>query len=165
MDKQQSGNNSQGSARKGDKVSFHYTGILPNGVTFDSSAGKEPLQITLGKGNVIPGLEEALAGMRRGQKKSLKIPVMKAYGPRLKQKLFAAPRNKLPEGFKFEPGQEIPFTQPDGLEIPVRVLHVDEKQVVFDGNHPLAGYDLMFELEMVDVIPAHKSTETTPHDH
>ena len=138
-------------AKAGDTVQFHYTGTLKDGSVFDSSEGREPLSFTLGSGQIIPGLDAAISGMAQGEQKTVTIPAADAYGeadPRARQ---AVPRGQIPDHIPTEPGTALQMQAPDGQVIPVTVIEADAEQVVLDANHPLAGKDLTFAVEIVSV--------------
>lgn len=138
-------------AKAGDTVHFHYTGTLQDGSVFDSSEGREPLSFTLGSGQIIPGLDAALDGMTVGEAKTVTIPPEQAYGPRDPQARQAVPREQIPADIPVEPGTMLQMQTPDGQAVPVTVAEVDDKQVVLDANHPLAGQELTFAVEIVAI--------------
>ena len=138
-------------ARNGDVVQVDYTGKLADGTVFDSSAGREPLEFTLGAGQVIPGFEKAVFGMKVGEKKTATIPVEEAYGPYRDDMVAEISREKLPSDVTPEVGQQLVVRQPDGREIVVTITEVSDETVTVDANHPLAGKDLMFEIELVNI--------------
>ncbi len=134
-----------------DTVAVHYTGKLTNGQVFDSSEGKEPLKVTLGQGNFIPGFEKGLLDMAVKEKKTVTIPKEEAYGE-AREELFQAIKNEeLPDSIKPEVGMGLVARNPDGSERQLRVAEVHEDHIVIDANHPLAGHDLIFELEVVEI--------------
>lgn len=138
-------------AKTGDTVHFHYTGTLSDGSVFDSSEGREPLAFTLGSGQIIPGLDAALDGMTVGEAKTVTIPPDQAYGPRDPQARQAVPRDQIPADIPLEPGTMLQMQTPDGQAIPVTVAEADDQQVVLDANHPLAGQELTFAVEIVAI--------------
>jgi peptidylprolyl isomerase len=138
-------------ATSGNTVRIHYTGRLDDGTVFDSSEGREPLSFTLGEGKVIPGFEAAVVGMGAGDTKSAVIPAEEAYGPRRDDLVLRVERERLPEGIDPEPGQALQMQTEEGQVVPVTVTEVDEAAVILDANHPLAGRDLTFEIEVVEV--------------
>ena len=138
-------------AKTGDTVHFHYTGTLSDGSVFDSSQGREPLSFTLGSGQIIPGLDAALDGMTVGEAKTVTIPPDQAYGPRDPQARQAVPRDQIPADIPLEPGTMLQMQTPDGQAIPVTVAEADDQQVVLDANHPLAGQELTFAVEIVSI--------------
>jgi len=141
-------------AKKGDKVKVHYTGKLQDGTVFDSSKGRDPMSMTLGTGEVIPGFENAVLGMTTGDSKTATIPPDQAYGPRRDEMVLRVKKTQFPENINPEVGQQLQLTQPDGQEVQVRVTEIEGEQVTLDGNHPLAGKDLTFDIELVEVIAA-----------
>jgi len=135
-------------AEQGDRVSIHYIGTLDNGYIFDSTQEREPLRFTIGAGEVFPALEQAIVGMVRGQAKNLLIPAEQAYGPRLMENILALRRDSLPAANDPKPGQKVQLQLADGSALSMRVIRVDDTEVVLDGNHPLAGLDLTFALQL-----------------
>lgn len=138
-------------AKKGDTVTIHYTGRLSDGTVFDSSRERDPLEFTLGEGRVIPGFENAVEGMETGESKTAEIPPAEAYGPRKEELVMAIPRERLPEGMDPDVGDQLQMTTAEGQVVPVRVAGADEGSVTVDANHPLAGQDLTFDIELVEV--------------
>lgn len=137
--------------KSGDKVAIHYTGTLLDGTTFDSSEGRDPLEFEVGSGQIIPGLDGALPGMEVGEKKVVKVPSTEAYGavnPEMRQ---SVPREGIPEDIPLEVGTQLQMQTPDGQALPVTVVDVDEATVTLDANHPLAGKDLQFDIEVVKI--------------
>lgn len=137
--------------KSGDTVAIHYTGNLLDGTTFDSSKGREPLQFEVGSGQIIPGLDAALPGMEVGEEKIVKIPAVDAYGPLNPDLRQAIPRDGIPEDIPLEIGTQLQMQTPDGQAMPVTVVEVDEATVTLDANHPLAGKDLQFDIELVSI--------------
>ena len=138
-------------AKKGDSVKIHYTGSLEDGTTFDSSVGLEPLEFTLGSGQVITGFDEAVTGMEPGEKKHVIISADKAYGHRNEEMVINAPRSKMPSHINPEVGQQLQLSGPNDQPILVKVVDVTEDNVQLDANPPLAGKDLTFDLELVSI--------------
>jgi peptidylprolyl isomerase len=138
-------------ARNGDAVQVHYTGKLADGTVFDSSVGREPLEFTLGAGQMIPGFEKAVFGMKVGEKKTVTIPADEAYGPYRDDLVVEISREKLPSDMTPEVGQQLVMRQPDGTEIVVVITAVSDETVTIDANHPLAGKELTFEIELVKI--------------
>jgi len=138
-------------AKDGDSVKIHYTGTLEDGTTFDSSAGQDPLEFTLGSGQVIVGFEEAVAGMKKGEKKNVTIPADKAYGQRNEEMVITAPRDQVPKDINPKVGQQLQMAGPDNQPIIVRVTEVAEEHILLDANPPLAGKDLIFDIELVAI--------------
>ena len=141
-------------AKKGDTVQVHYKGTLADGSLFDSSEGREPLEVTLGAGEVIPGFEDALLGMSVGETHTANIPVEEAYGPRREELVFHVERAQIEPGTEVEVGDHLQIGFPDGQSASVEVTAMDDKSVTLDANHPLAGQALTFELELVSIAPA-----------
>lgn len=137
-------------AKSGDTVRIHYKGTLEDGTVFDSSQGREPLEFTLGTGQVIPGFEQAVQGMTPGDKKAVTIPSEEAYGPRRDEQVMTVNRGDFPPHIEPEVGQQLQLQQ-GAQSMVVRVAEVSDSQVKLDGNHPLAGQDLTFELELVEI--------------
>ncbi len=138
-------------AANGNTVRVHYTGTLEDGTVFDTSRGGDPIEFAVGKRMVIAGFEEAVVGMEPGDSKKLKIPATEAYGehdPRLVQDV---PRSELPQGLEPEPGMQLKASGGDGREIALVVTDVTSEVVRLDANHPLAGQDLTFEIQLVEV--------------
>lgn len=137
--------------KAGDTVAIHYTGTLLDGTTFDSSDGREPLSFEVGSGQIIPGLDEALPGMAVGDKKLVQIECVNAYGPVNPEMRQAVPREGIPDDIPLEVGTQLQMQTPDGRAMPVMVVEVDEATVTLDANHPLAGQDLKFDIELVSI--------------
>ncbi|HHB77110.1 MAG TPA: peptidylprolyl isomerase [Desulfobulbus sp.] len=138
-------------AQHGDTVKIHYTGILEDGTVFDSSEGHDPLEFTLGSGQVIVGFEEAVTGMGSGEKKQVTIPADKAYGQRNEEMIIQAPRDQVPSDINPEVGQQLQMGGPNGETVIVRVTEVTDEHVTLDANPPLAGKDLTFDIELVAI--------------
>jgi FKBP-type peptidyl-prolyl cis-trans isomerase 2 len=138
-------------AKPGTTVSIHYTGTLADGTTFDSSEGRDPLTFQMGEGQIIPGLEAALSGMSAGEAKTVTIPAAQAYGDHNPQAIQQVPREAVPDHIPLDPGTQLQVQTQDGRALPVVVTEVTEEQVTLDANHPLAGKDLTFAVEVVSV--------------
>ena len=138
-------------AKSGDTVKIHYTGTLDDGTEFDSSAGREPLEFALGGGQVIPGFDSAVDGMSIGDSKTVTIPPGEAYGDRHDQLVQEVPKTALPEDMKPEVGMQLQSQSPDGQIINLVVAEVAEESITVDGNHPLAGQELTFAIELVEI--------------
>jgi peptidylprolyl isomerase len=138
-------------AKNGDTVQVHYTGKLADGTVFDSSIGRDPLEFTLGAGQVIPGFDKAVFGMKVGEKKTVTIPANEAYGPVRDDLVVEVPREKLPSELTPEVGQQLVWTRPDGGQQIVTITGVSDNTVIINANHPLAGKDLTFEIELVKI--------------
>jgi peptidylprolyl isomerase len=139
-------------AQKGDVVKVHYTGKLDDGTVFDSSKDREPLEFQLGEDRLIPGFESAVAGMNAGESKTVKIAANEAYGPHRSEMVLVVNRTDLPEDIDPEVGQRLSMLGPDGQELGVRVTDASEQTVTLDGNHPLAGEDLTFDIRLVEIV-------------
>lgn len=138
-------------AKTGDTVHIHYTGRLEDGTVFDSSQDREPLSFTLGEGRVIPGFEQAVTGMEPGESKIAEIPSSEAYGPRRPEMEMNVPRSQLPDGLDPQVGQQLQMQTAEGQAFPVRVTSTSADAVQIDANHPLAGKDLTFDIQLVKV--------------
>lgn len=141
-------------AKMGDVVRINYTGRLTNGTQFDSSSGKEPLEFTIGMGQVIKGLEAQVAGMEPGSKATVTIPCEQAYGPHRQEAIQTLDRAKVPSGIDVRPGTQLQARTADGGMLPITVVEVGESIVKVDANHPLAGQDLVFDVELVEIVKA-----------
>ena len=135
--------------KAGDTVRIHYTGTLADGSTFDSSAGRDPLEFVVGSGQIIPGLDIALPGMVMGDKKVVEVAAADAYGPVEQAARQAVPRGEIPDHIPLDLGTQLQVQTPDGQAMMVTVAEVTETEVVLDANHPLAGKDLTFAIELV----------------
>jgi peptidylprolyl isomerase len=138
-------------ASHGNTVKVHYTGVLNDGTQFDSSVGREPLEFTLGMGNVIPGFEQAVLGMVAGQSKSVTIPANEAYGEYQGELLHRLPREQLPDDIELTVGLPLQAQGPEGQIVHFVVADFDAESVTLDANHPLAGQDLTFQIELLEV--------------
>lgn len=138
-------------AKKGDKVKVHYTGKLNDGTVFDSSENREPLEFTIGNGNMIAGFEKAVVGMAVGDAITTDIPSEEAYGEKRPDMLVAVPKAEVPADINPAVGQQLSIQQQDGSALPVLVAEINEENIVLDANHPLAGKDLTFEIKLVEI--------------
>jgi peptidylprolyl isomerase len=138
-------------AQQGDTVKVHYTGKLDDGTVFDSSANGDPLEFTIGSGNIIPGFEKAVVGMSPGDSKTELIPVDDAYGPHREEMVLVVDRAQMPNDLDPEIGQQLQIQQPSGQAIPVVITDISEAEVTLDANHPLAGEDLTFDIQLVEI--------------
>ncbi len=136
---------------KGNAVSVHYHGKLTDGTTFDSSEGREPLSFTAGSGQVIKGFDEAVLDMKVGEKKTVNIPVAHAYGERNSDMVMEYPKSEFPADMNPQVGMELQMGDDSGNVFPVVIVEVGEETVLLDANHPLAGQDLVFEIELVSI--------------
>lgn len=139
-------------AKDGDKVKVNYTGKLKEGTVFDSSEGREPLEFQLGQGQLIPGFEEAVIGMKVGDSTTIDIPSDQAYGPHREELTQQVPRQQFPEDMEFQVGQRFQIGQEEEHPMVVEVTDVSDTAVTLDGNHPLAGKDLVFNIELVEIL-------------
>ncbi len=139
-------------AKKGDKVRVHYTGTLRNGEQFDSSRGRSPLEFTVGAGQMIPGFDRGVEGMEPGETKTLTLFPEEAYGERREDLLFTVERCALPKGYTPSEGDQLSMRQRNGGAMTVTVRKVGDDSVVLDGNHHLAGQDLIFDVELVEIL-------------
>lgn len=130
-------------------VKIHYKGTLSDGTIFDSSEGKDPLEFIAGVGMVIPGLEKGLEGLEKGSKKTIEIKSMDAYGPIMEQAVQEVPKEQFPQDVELKEGMQLAAQGPQGV-IPVKVKEIKASTVMVDFNHPLAGEDLTFEIEVLD---------------
>ena len=140
--------------KPGDTVHIHYTGTLRDGTTFDSSEGRDPLQFEVGSGQIIPGLDKAIPGMEVGDKKTVNVPCDEAYGPVDPQMRQAGPREGIPDDIPLDLGTRLQMQTQQGQVTPVTVVEVTDEQVTLDANHPLAGQDLTFAIELVHIAQA-----------
>ncbi len=140
--------------KDGDKVKVHYHGKLRSGETFDSSEGREPLEFTVGSGQVIKGFDEGVRGMNTGDKKTVEISAENAYGDREDERVIEFPKAQFPADMKPEEGMQLMMNDGEGQSLPVVIVEVREETVLLDANHPLAGQDLIFDIELMDVTPA-----------
>lgn len=138
--------------KAGDTVRIHYTGTLSDGTVFDSSEGKAPLEFTVGTGQIIPGLDSAMHGMAVGEAKTVEVPAAEAYGAHDPERLQQFPRTQVPDEIPLDIGTTLALRGPDGQSLPVTVAEVTEEVVVLDANHPLAGKDLTFAVELVEIV-------------
>lgn len=138
-------------AKNGDIVKVHYTGKLIDGTEFDSSVERNPLQFTLGEGQLIPGFEQAVLGMNLGESKTVKIPADQAYGPHRDEMVMVVERDRFPAQISPEIGQQFEIRQSDDQAFVVVVTDVSTSSVTLDGNHPLAGEDLIFDIQLVEI--------------
>ena len=144
-------NNIMSQVKQNDTVKVHYTGKLADGQVFDTSEGKEPIEFTLGQGQLIPGFEKGLLDMKINEKKTVNIPKEEAYGEPRAELVQEVEKSQLPEEIKPEVGMGLVSKTPDGQEMNLVVSEVKEDTIVVDGNHPLAGKDLVFDLEVVEI--------------
>ena len=137
--------------KNNDKVKVHYTGTLANGQVFDSSVDREPLEFTIGAGQMIPGFEKGVIDMELKEKKTINIPSAEAYGEAREELKQEVSKEHLPADLKPEIGMNLMSQTPDGQQMQFMITEVKDKSIVVDGNHPLAGKDLIFEIELVGI--------------
>lgn len=137
--------------QSGDTVKVHYHGRLTDGTTFDTSAGREPLEFKVGSGMVIAGFDNGVMGMQVGDKKTIQIPVTEAYGPKDPERVVSFPASEFPENMELEVGMQLQMSDSQGNVFPVVVAEIGEVNVMLDANHPLAGQDLVFDIELVEI--------------
>lgn len=142
------------SAKNGDTVRVHYTGRLLNGTIFDSSEGNDPLEFVLGTQQVIAGFDNAVLGMSIGAKSTVTIPVEDAYGPRKPGLVLEVDRSEFPAEIEPRVGLNLRMEQQDGSTVNVAITEIKDSMVTLDANHPLAGEDLVFDIELVEIIAA-----------
>ena len=142
-----------GKAKVGDTVQVNYTGKLADGSVFDSSIGKQPLEVVLGKNQVIPGFEKAILGMKVGDNKTVTISANDAYGPLHSELIFEVPKENLPAGVAPQVGMQLQGSKADGTPVVATITKISDKTVTLDGNIPLAGKDLTFEIGLVKILP------------
>lgn len=138
--------------KTGDTVRIHYTGTLKDGTTFDSSRGRDPLEFQVGAGQIISGLDEALPGMEVGQSKTVEVQCADAYGPVVPEMRQDVPREGIPDDIPLDPGTQLQMQTPEGKVLPVTVIQATDETVTLDANHPLAGQDLTFDIELVEKV-------------
>jgi len=139
-------------AKNGDTVKVSYTGKLEDGTVFDSSESREPLKFTIGEGNVIPGFEEAVVGMSPGDSKTEKIPADQAFGPYREELVVEIDRERIPEGVDPKVGKRLQVHKTDGGRIDVVVTGITESKLTLDANHPLARNDLVFDIQLLEIL-------------
>ena len=137
--------------KQNDRVKVHYTGKLSNGEVFDTSLERDPMEFQVGKGQLIPGFENGVIDMKVNEKKTIVVPSDEAYGEARPELVQEVPNDRLPPEIKPEVGMGLVSTTPEGQEIQLVVKEVKDEAIVVDGNHPLAGQDLTFEVEVVSI--------------
>ncbi|MGN6616899.1 MAG: FKBP-type peptidyl-prolyl cis-trans isomerase [Ilyomonas sp.] len=142
--------------KEGDKVKVHYEGRLNDGTTFDSSEGRQPLEFEVGSGSVIPGFDNGVRGMEVGEKKTINIPVEEAYGAKQEDLFMEFPVERFPADMKPEVGMTLNMSN-GNQNFPVVIIEVKDDVVILDANHPLAGQDLIFDIELVEIEGDKKS--------
>lgn len=139
-------------AKNGDTVRIHYTGKLTDGQEFDSSSGREPLEFQLGAGQVIKGLEKEIEGMETGTKSTVTVPADQAYGQHDPAQVQQVDRGMIPEDIDLQVGMQLGANTQNGQQITLTVVDVADDKVTLDANHPLAGKDLVFDVELVEIV-------------
>lgn len=137
--------------KEGDVVKVHYTGKLTNGEQFDSSAGKEPLEFTVGAGQMIKGFDDAMPGMNLGEKKTINIAPEDGYGARSDEAIIEFPKENIPADMVLEPGMPLTLSNQAGQPVQVVVVEVKDDIIVLDANHFLAGQELIFDIELIEI--------------
>lgn len=138
--------------KDGDVVRVHYTGKLTNGKQFDSSKGREPLEFTVGAGQMIKGFDDAMPGMTVGEKKTINILPEDAYGQKDEQAIIEFPKKNIPKDMKLEVGMQLQLRNENGQPFPVTVAEIKDDVIVLDTNHSLAGKELVFDIELIEII-------------
>jgi peptidylprolyl isomerase len=138
-------------AKQGDTVKVHYTGKLEDGTVFDSSVNREPLEFSIGTGSLIPGFEKAVIGMAPGESKTERIEAEQAYGQHREDMVLVVDRQQMPEDMQVGVGQQLQIRQQTGQTIPVIVTDVSDAQITLDANHPLAGENLTFDIQLLEI--------------
>jgi len=139
-------------AKAGDMVRVHYTGKLDDGTVFDTSVDRDPLEFTIGEDQVIPGFDQGVGGMNVGESKTVRIPADEAYGLHREELLLSVDRNEMPPQLEPQVGQQLQVRQPDDQTFTVVVVEVSESKVTLDGNHPMAGKALTFDIQLVEIV-------------
>lgn len=138
--------------KSGDKIKVHYHGRLLSGETFDKSEGRDPLEFEVGSGMVIKGFDEGVKGMAVGDKKTIQIPCLEAYGAKSPEMILEMSKDKFPKDMEIEIGMVLAMSDGQGQQLPVKVTEISNEAVLLDANHQLAGQDLIFDLELVEII-------------
>jgi peptidylprolyl isomerase len=143
---------SMAQVKSGDKIKVHYHGKLTSGETFDSSEGRDPLEFEVGSGMVIKGFDDGVTGMAVGEKKTINIPFDEAYGPRNPDMVIDMPKDRFPSDMEITVGMPLVMNDGQGQQFQVTIVEIEEESVKLDANHPLAGQDLIFDLELVEIV-------------
>ena len=138
--------------KEGDKVRVHYIIRLDDGTVYESSEGSMPMELTVGKGEYLPGLEKGIIGMNPGESKTIRIPMDEAYGPYIKERVFEFDRSRAPEGFDPAVGERIQMYRADGKPVAVTVIGKSGTTFTMDCNHPLAGKDITVDVKLVEIL-------------
>lgn len=139
-------------ASNGDTVKIHYNGKLDDGTVFDSSEGRDPLEFKIGDGKIIPTVEQSVVGLAVGDSTTVEVAAADAYGPHRPEAIQTVERSAIPEGVDVTLGSQLQATTPNGDTMVLTVVEADDASVTLDGNHPLAGKDLTFEIELVEIL-------------
>lgn len=139
-------------AKSGDTVRVHYTGRFEDGTVFDTSQGKDPLEFKIGEGQVLPGFEAVVVGLRPGSATTTRIDSTASYGERQEALLFQVARSRFPEGIEPEIGAQLELQQPEGGTVEVVISGIDGDMITLDANHPLAGRELIFDIQLVEIV-------------
>ena len=137
--------------KDGDTVKVHYKGTLENGEVFDSSEGRDPLQFTMGAGQLIPGFEKAVMGLKVGDSTKAEIPSAEAYGEHNPQMEITIEKSQLPADLEPAVGMQLQLNQENGQPVPCQITNIEGENITIDANHPLAGKDLIFNIEVVEI--------------
>lgn len=153
--------------KAGDTIAVNYTGKFEDDTVFDSSEGKQPLQFTVGAGQLIKGFDEAVVGMKKGEKKTITLAPEEAYGPRQEGMIIDIPRAQIPADMKLEVGMRLHLRDPNGNPVPAVVAEITEETVKMDANHPMAGKTLIFDIEIAEtgLKPASESCSDSGGGH
>jgi FKBP-type peptidyl-prolyl cis-trans isomerase 2 len=141
-------------AKEGDTVKVHYKGTLQDGTVFDDSHDREPLEFTIGAGEIIPGFEDAVIGMEPGEEATAEVDAEDAYGERHDELVASVSRDELPDDLDLQVGQRLEMQDKNGESMILAVSDVDDSTVTLDANHPLAGEDLVFGIELLEIVDA-----------
>lgn len=136
----------------GDTVRIHYSGKLKDGTLFDTSEGRDPVEIKVGDNKFIPVIETSVVGMSVGEQTTVEIASDDAFGPHRPEAIKTLERSQIPEGVDLAVGAQVQATTPEGQQMVLKIVELDETSVTLDGNHPLAGEDLVFEIELVEIV-------------
>jgi peptidylprolyl isomerase len=139
-------------AKEGDMVKVHYTVKLGDGTIIGSTTNHEPLQFTIGEGQILPGFEQAVVGMNPGESKTIEVPADQSFGPHLDEMVVVIDRARLPGDFNPKIGEQVQFRQEDGQIATVLVTDVSGSSITIDANHPLSGKDLTFDIQFLEVV-------------
>jgi FKBP-type peptidyl-prolyl cis-trans isomerase 2 len=139
-------------AKHGDTVRVHYTGKLDDGTVFDTSVDRDPLEFTIGEGQIIPGFEEAVVGMNPGESKTITVLADEAFGPYREEMVLVVDRSQFPVDLEAKVGEHLQIGQADGRITVVTVTEISESSVTLDANHPLAGKDLTLDIQLIEIV-------------